>query len=72
MEVIAGLIKQCVDDNASSAMDQEKYAKRYDGLVERYEKQKCKLENLQAEKAECEFKGLVFTFSVGKEITVEL
>ena len=111
MEVIAGLIKQCVDDNASSAMDQEEYAKRYDGLVERYEKQKFKLERLQAEKAEREFKEevlsgflfeiieledmdtafhpvrfsktvdhitvysdgrLVFTFFIGKEITVEL
>jgi len=111
MEVVAGLIKQCIDDNASSVMDQEEYAKRYDGLVERYEKQKCKLESLQAEKAEREFKEeilsgflfeiieledmdtafqpvrfsktvdhitvyndgrLVFTFFVGKEITVEL
>lgn len=111
MEVLAGLIKQCIEDNAATALDQDEYNQRYNGLVERYEAQKTRLEALQQEKDEREFKEdvlsgflfeiieledmdtefndvrfektvdhitvyndgrLVFTFFVGKEITVEI
>ena len=111
MEVIAGLIKCCIEDNASSARDQEEYNKHYDSLVERYEKYNGHLERLQEEKNERDYKAdvlsrflfeitelpnmdlafsetrfgktvesitayndgrLVFTFFVGKDITVEL
>lgn len=37
MDVVAGLIKKYIEDNASQTLDQESYSKRYDGLVERYE-----------------------------------
>lgn len=37
MEVVDGLIKQCMEDNAATAMEQIEYAKRYDSLAERYE-----------------------------------
>ena len=50
MEVIAGLIKQCIDDNASCAIDQTEYNSRYNSLVDRYEKQKERIERLQTEK----------------------
>ena len=40
MEVIAGLARRCVEENARVALDQDEYAKRYNGLVERYEKAK--------------------------------
>ena len=111
MEVVAGLIKKCIDDNASCAIDQEEYNAHYNGLVERYEKTKEGLDLLQAEKDERDFKAdvlsgflfeimelpdmdlvfnenrfgktvdhitvfsdgrLVFTFFVGKNITVEI
>ena len=34
-EVIAGLIRQCVDENAHTALNQEDVQKRYDGLMTR-------------------------------------
>ena len=49
MEVVAGLIKKAIDDNASCAIDQEEYNAHYNGLVERYEKNKG-LDLLQAER----------------------
>ncbi|MBS5781639.1 MAG: recombinase family protein [Clostridium sp.] len=111
MEVIAGLIKQCIDDNASCAIDQTEYNSRYNSLVDRYEKQKERIERLQTEKNDRDLKAevlsgflfeimelpdmdlvfnenrfgktvdnitvfnngrLIFTFFVGKDITVEI
>lgn len=42
MDVVAGLIRQCIVDNTVMVQDQEEYGKRYDGLVERYERLKSK------------------------------
>jgi predicted nuclease with TOPRIM domain len=36
-EVVAELIRKCVDENASRVMNQKEYQSRYTGLVERYE-----------------------------------
>lgn len=44
MEVVAGLTRRCVEENARVALDQSEYAKRYNGLVERYEKAKSEYE----------------------------
>ena len=38
MDVVAGMIRQMVNDNANQATDQAAYADRYNSLVERYEK----------------------------------
>jgi len=35
MNVVAGLIQQCIDENAHVALDQTEYQKRYDGLASR-------------------------------------
>ena len=36
-EVVAELLRKCVEENACSALDQERYQKRYTSLAERYE-----------------------------------
>jgi len=40
MEVVAGLTKKCIEENSTAAQDQEEYAARYNGYVDRYEKAK--------------------------------
>ena len=42
MEIVVELTQNCVAENARTAQNQEEYQKRYDGLVERYEKVKSK------------------------------
>jgi len=107
----SALQSQDKPQNAASAIDQTEYNTRYNSLVERYEKQKERIERLQAEKDERDLKAdvlsgfmfeimelpdmdiafsekrfgktvdhitvfndgrLIFTFFVGKEITVEI
>ncbi len=36
-EVVAELIRKCIEENASKVMNQKEYQKRYTGLVKRYE-----------------------------------
>ncbi len=36
-KVVGELLRKCVEQNASTAIDQAKYQERYTGLVERYE-----------------------------------
>ena len=45
--VVAELIRQCVDENARSVIDQAEYQQRYNGLVARYEKAKDRLEKVE-------------------------
>ena len=40
MEVVAGLTRKCIEENSTAAQDQEEYAARYNGYVDRYEKAK--------------------------------
>ena len=35
---VAGLIEDCIKENARVALDQAEYEKRYNGLVERFDK----------------------------------
>jgi len=44
MEIVAAMIQQCINENARIVQDQEKYQKHYDGLVQRFEDAKSKLE----------------------------
>ena len=46
-EVIAGLVQRCVEENSRSALDQEAYLARYNGLVERYEAAGTRLKSLE-------------------------
>lgn len=48
MEVLAGMVQDCVAENARVALDQEEYQRRYDGLVGRYDKAKARLDEVSA------------------------
>jgi len=48
--VVAELVKVCIQENATSAQSQEEYAKKYNGLLARYEKATARLTELSAEK----------------------
>ena len=37
LSIVAGLLRKCIEQNASTAMNQEDYADRYQGLLKRYE-----------------------------------
>jgi hypothetical protein len=50
MDVVAGMIRQMVNENANQATDQAAYADRYNSLVERYEKLQVKYDDLQQQK----------------------
>lgn len=47
MDVVAGLIQKCVNENAVQTMNQEDYITRYNALVERHEKAQNRYETLQ-------------------------
>jgi site-specific DNA recombinase len=55
-DVVAGLIKKCIEDNSSRALDQESYTKQYDGLVERYEALKNKHAGYMRDRKDRQFK----------------
>lgn len=47
MDVVAGLIQKCVNENAMQAIDQDEYINRYNALVERHEKLQSRYDTLQ-------------------------
>jgi len=47
MEVVAGLIQKCVNENAMQTIDQDEYINRYNALVERHEKVQNRYDTLQ-------------------------
>ena len=49
-QVVAGLVKAAIQENASTAQSQEAYRKRYEALAKRYEIAAAELERLQAER----------------------
>lgn len=49
MNLTAELVQKCVAKNAHIAQDQADYTRRYDSLVERFEKAKAQLDKVQAE-----------------------
>lgn len=51
IDVVTELTKRCIAENSQTAQNQEEYAARYNGFVERYEKTKARLEHLRAAKA---------------------
>lgn len=48
--VVSELVKACVRENASTAQSQEEYAKKYNGLLARYEKAMARLTEVTADK----------------------
>lgn len=42
LDVIAGLIRKCIDENSATAQDQTEYTSRYNAYVDRYEKAKAR------------------------------
>lgn len=52
MEVVAGLTRKCIEENSTAAQDQEEYAARYNGYVDRYEKAKERYDALAAGRRE--------------------
>ena len=50
MEVISELIRKCINENASTVLDQEEYTSRYNGYVDRYETVKKRFDELAAER----------------------
>ena len=46
LEVVVKLTERCVGENARIALDQDEYAERYNGLVERYEKTRAELDEV--------------------------
>ena len=57
IEVVSELTKRCIEENAQNAQDQDAYAERYNGLVERYERTKAEVDDLQRRKAERQAKA---------------
>ena len=52
MDVVAGLIRSCIEENATQAADQTSYLERYNGYVERYESLKDRYSQLQVRREE--------------------
>lgn len=49
MNVVAGMIQQCINENARVALDQEEYQARYNALADRFDKAKERLEAVSME-----------------------
>ena len=58
MTVTAELIQKCVDENAQTAINQDKYKKKYDALVKRFEKAKQRLQEINDTKRDREARRL--------------
>lgn len=76
MEVTAGLVRSCVAENATQAMNQADFRIRYNGYVERYEKLRERHTQLQADLEEREMKsiwvgGFLFSLREQEELPIE-
>lgn len=57
MEVVSGLTKKCIDENSTTAQDQDEYTVRYNGYVDRYETAKTRYNELTALRKEKQAKA---------------
>lgn len=48
-QVVSDMVQQCIYENAHVALGQTEYQKRYDGLTDRFEKVKARLDSVTAE-----------------------
>ena len=68
-EVVVGLTRKCVEENSQTELNQEEYLKRYNGYVERYEKLKAEINELEKQKDEKRHKHVqigAFMFEVSE------
>lgn len=75
MEVTAGLVRSCVEENATQAMNQADFQVRYNGYVERYEKLRERYTQLQEDLEEREMKsirvsGFLFSLREQEELPI--
>ncbi|MDG6162059.1 recombinase family protein [Lactococcus formosensis] len=54
---VAGLIEDCINENARVALDQSEYEKRYNGLVERFDTASGRLEEIKEQITERQARG---------------
>ena len=52
LEVVAELTRRCVDENSTSALDQDDYQTRYNGLLERYNRAEARIKELEIQRTE--------------------
>lgn len=50
IQVVAGLVSQCIKENATTEQSQDEYAKKYNRLVKRYEKATARLKVVTEER----------------------
>ena len=50
IQVIAGLVNQCIKENATTQQSQDEYTKKYNRLVNRYEKASSRLKKVTADR----------------------
>ena len=46
LEDVVGMVERCVAENARTALDQDEYTERYNGLVSRYETVKTRFDEV--------------------------
>ena len=63
MEGVADLTKKCIDENSTTALDQDEYAKRYNSYVGRYENAKVQYGELAALRKEKQIRASALTDS---------
>lgn len=64
LELIQGMIEQLIEDNARKAQDQEQYNKKYNELVERFDKEKTRYEELSEKIADIKSRRAKLDFFV--------
>ena len=47
LDIVEEMIRRCVEENCSKAIDQNDYNTRYDGLIERYDKAQDRIKTLE-------------------------
>ncbi len=55
MDTVSALTERLIDENASTAMSQDEYSRRYDGFSERYDKAEKRCEALKRRKVTLQF-----------------
>ena len=63
MKGVADLTKKCIDENSTTALDQDEYAKRYNSYVGRYENAKVQYGELAALRKEKQIRASALTDS---------
>lgn len=74
IEVVTELTKKCINENSTNAQNQEAFASKYNSLVQRYETEKNKVDELNALKLERQHKADeigAFMFRIHELDTIE-